>query len=278
MLVDVIYEKPTKIEEVSRLKEEGGILFSGGTDVFVKIRKGVVSPRMLIDTKGIETPKIECDEKEIRIYMNTTYTDVLRSKCISNFPILESIIKKVGSKQIRNRGTPVGNIGNASPAGDFLLATYLLDGEVIIAPDMKRVPVKDLVKGPGKVELSKGEFIYGVALKKFEGYKSYFEKVGRRNALVIAIASIGVLVKTNENNIEDIRIAYGSLGPTIVRFEDLESEMKGRKFSLETFKEFASKYMERIKPISDVRASKEYRKLLSKNLLIKAFHVLSKRL
>ncbi len=264
------YVAPATVEELSKYKKDGGRLFSGGTDLFVKIKAGALKPSLVVDTKKIETPKIECEE-ELKIYMNTTYTDVLKSECARKFDLLLKILIEVGSPQIRNRGTPVGNIGNASPAGDFLLSTYIHDGTVVVAPSMREIPISEFVKGPGKIDLSDEEFIYAVSLKSLDGYRTYYEKVGRRNAMVISIASIAVAIKMQGNVIEDARIAYGSVGPTIVRFKDLEEKLIGERPKRELFESIAKEYSDRVKPISDVRASAEYRKKLVENLLMKAY-------
>ncbi len=268
------YAAPKTLEEISRLKEEGGVLFSGGTDVFVKMRAGVLKPSLLIDTKRVELPKIECNGS-MTIYMNTTYTDVLKSDCAKKFPLLMKILIEVGSPQIRNRGTPIGNVGNASPAGDFLLSTYVYDSKVVLAPSMREIPMRELVTGPGKLSLEKGEFIHSIKIEPLEGYRFYYEKVGRRNALVISIASIAVALKEKDGVVEDVRIAYGSVGPTIVRFEDLEEKLRGKRFERNTVEEIAKEYEARVKPITDVRATAEYRKKLVKNLLLKAYLNLS---
>ncbi len=264
------YAAPVTLEELSELKKGGGKLFSGGTDLFVKMRAGVLKPDLVVDTKKVETPKLECD-KGLRIYMNTTYTDILKSGCARKYSLLMKILLEVGSPQIRNRGTPVGNLGNASPAGDFLLSTYVYDSKVIVGPSMREVPVKNFVKGPGKVDLSDEEFIYAVILEPLEGYTTYYEKVGRRNSMVISIASIAVALKIESGVIEDARIAYGSVGPTVVRFTDLEEKLIGERPKKELFESLAMEYSDRVKPITDVRASAEYRKKLTGNLLIKAY-------
>ena len=269
------YAAPKTLDEISKLKEDGGVLFSGGTDVFVKMRAGAMRPSLLVDTKGVELPKIECNGS-MAIYMNTTYTDVLKSDCAKNFPLLLKILIEVGSPQIRNRGTPVGNIGNASPAGDFLLSTYVYDSKAILAPSMREVSIRDLVIGPGKLSLEKGEFIHSIKIEPLEGYRFYYEKVGRRNALVISIVSIAIALKEKDGVVEDIKIAYGSVGPTIVRFEDVEEKLRGKRFERKIVEEIAEEYQERVKPITDVRATAEYRKKLVKNLLLKAFLNLSR--
>ncbi len=265
------YAKPSDLKEIATLKANGGVLFSGGTDVFVKMRNGVIAPKLLIDTKGIETPKIECVNGKMKIYMNATYRDLLESDCLKGFPLLREIVQEVGSTQIRNRGTPIGNIGNASPAGDFLLAAYLYDAVATIAPSMRKVEIPKLISGPGKLSLSEEEFIYSVEFYENRDYIGYYEKVGKRNAMVISIASLGLLLKVGDGRIEDVKIAFGSVGPTIVRYREFEEEYKDSKFDLKTFSELARGYMNMVKPISDVRASAEYRRLLVRNLLLKAF-------
>ncbi|WP_206076385.1 FAD binding domain-containing protein [Marinitoga lauensis] len=133
-----------------------------------------------------------------------------------------------------------------------------------------------MVTGPGKIALRPEEFISSIELRDRSEYEYYYEKVGKRNAMNIAIISIGVLLKLNNDTIEDIKIAYGSVGPTVMRFKELEKEMIGKKFSKETFEEFGEKYMQNINPITDVRATAEYRKKMVKNLLIKAYYKFSR--
>ena len=266
------YLRPKSILELSRAKKAGGILFSGGTDVFVKMRNRVIKPHLLVDTKGVKTEKMDFDGKFLTIYMNTTYSDLLKSEVVRKyFPLIFKIIKTVGSPQIRNRGTPVGNVGNASPAGDFLLSLYLYEASCVIAPVMREVKISELVKGPGKLDLGEDEFIYALKIPYLQGYEGHFEKVGARNAMVISIASIGVLVKRKENVIEDMRIAFGSVAPTVLRIREVEEHMKGERFSQDTFEKIGEEYEKLSRPITDIRASADYRKKLVRNLPLKAY-------
>ncbi|QTA37205.1 FAD binding domain-containing protein [Thermosipho ferrireducens] len=269
----VNYFRPKTIEEIAKIKQDtGGVLFSGGTDLFVKLRANTIKTDTVIDTKYIEKIPVEL-KSELIIPLNTTYSEIreiLEQK--KQFSPLVEIIKTIGSPMIRNRGTPIGNLGNASPAGDFLLACYLYDAEVTIEPTKRKCHISDFIKGPGKVDLSREEFIYAVKIPNLDGYEYYFEKVGRRNAMIISIVSLGILLKRNQNKIEDIRIAYGSVAPTIVRFKDIERSLIGKELTLEMFEEIAKEYQHRVNPITDVRASKEYRKKLVYNLLLKAYN------
>jgi xanthine dehydrogenase FAD-binding subunit len=268
------YYRPKTIDELSELKlKTNGSLFSGGTDLFVKLRAGSIDTDTVIDTKYLDSKKIEITNKKLFIPINATYSELrkfIKQNNVNN--ILVNIVKTIGSPMIRNRGTPIGNITNASPAGDFVLASYLFNGEVIIEPTSRKIPVKEFIKGPGKINLEQNEFVYGIELEILDDYKFYFEKVGRRNAMIISIASIGLLLKEKDNKISDIRIAFGSVAPCILRDEKLEKSLIGETINEELFKHIAIEYQKLSSPITDVRATKEYRKTLVHNLVIKAYN------
>ena len=268
------YYKPQTVEEISELKRNGNAkLLSGGTDLMVKIRAKVIKPEIVIDTKGLGKKPISFEEGKVIIPINTTYSELIDNEEFNKkFPMVVEIMKKIGSPQIRNRATPIGNIANASPAGDFLLATYLFRGYTEIKPSNKKIKISTLVTGPGKISLKPEEVISSIELRERRGYQYYYEKIGKRNAMNISIISIGVLLKTKENIIEDIKIAYGSVGPTVMRFKDIEKEMVGKPFSKETFEKFGEIYMKNINPITDVRATAEYRREMVKSLLVKAYY------
>ena len=271
------YVRPSTEDELTKHLKNGGILFAGGTDIFVKLRAGIINPQLLIDSKNIPISPIEFEGEKLKIYMNNTYAELLENNEVKEkYPLLYKVALSIGSTQIRNKGTMIGNIANASPAGDFLLSSYLYDANVIIKPSNRIVPIQQFIKGPGKTDLSDGEYIYSLEFPYLENYKFYYEKVGRRNEMIIAIASLGILLKCNDNNlIEDIRIAYGSVGPTVVRFKDYEKEFIGKEFREELFEKMAESYKDRIRPIDDVRGSADYRKKVVKNLLLKAYHNLA---
>jgi len=268
------YFRPKTIDELSELKlKTKGYLFSGGTDLFVKLRAGTIDTDTVIDTKYLNSKKIEITGNKLFIPINATYSELrmfIKQNNVNN--MLENIVKTIGSPMIRNRGTPVGNISNASPAGDFVLASYLFNAQVIIEPTSRKLPVKDFIKGPGKIDLRENEFVYGIELEILNDYKFYFEKVGRRNAMIISIASLGLLLKEKDNKIKDIRIAFGSVAPYILRDENLEKSIIGETINEELFKHLAIEYQKLSLPITDVRATKEYRKSLVHNLVIKAYN------
>jgi len=263
--------KPRTLEELFSVKKKvKGTLFSGGTDVQVKIRSGTLNPTALIDTKGIDTEKIAKSDGMLSIRMNTTYSDMAGSD-LSEFPILQKIIPTIGSTQIRNRGTPLGNVCNASPAGDFLLACYLYDASIRLLPTGRVLKVEEFIKGPGNTALEPCEVAYELQFPVMNNYLCFFEKVGKRNSMNIAIVSVGILLKLEDGIVKDIRIAFGSVCPTVFRSTKLEKKIIGSRFEASVFKEMAQKYSNAVSPISDVRATADYRRKLVRNLLTKAY-------
>jgi len=214
------------------------------------------------------------------IRMNTTYSDML-SFDLHEFPILQKIIPTIGSTQIRNRGTPLGNVCNASPAGDFLLSCYLYDASIRLLPTERVVKVEEFIKGPGNIALEPYEVAYELQFPVMNNYLCFFEKVGKRNSMNIATVSAGILLKLERCIVKDIRIALGSvcpnvfrsteLDPNVFRSTELEKKIIGSRFELPVFKEIAQEYSNAVSPISDVRATADYRRKLVRNLLIKAY-------
>jgi CO/xanthine dehydrogenase FAD-binding subunit len=163
-----------------------------------------------------------------------------------------------------------GNLQNASPSGDGILALMLLGASLILRSlkGKREVYVEDFILGPGRTVLEKDEFIECIVIKKsFADFSHYFEKVGLRNAMIIAVASMGILLKLQENRIVDVRIGFGAVAPTAVRAKVCESFMKGKILNEELLEAAGEIIVNEISPIDDLRASAEYRKKVCRNLL-----------
>ena len=243
-------------------------IMSGGTDLLVKIRIGKVNPQKVVSTSKISTLHfIDDNDDELVIGSTITHTELLEYEPLKEeFPILFDAIYTIGSPQIRNRGTLVGNVMNASPAGDGLLALYLLDAQVEIS-NGDIIDVDEFVIGPGRTILPKGEYVKSIHIPKFKWDHHYFEKVGQRNSMTISIASIGWLMKCGNGAIKNFRLAFGSVAPTILRLKDVEEFAKGKKVDEKFVRSLSTAVKERVSPIDDVRGSAQYRKRLCSNLV-----------
>lgn len=268
---------PESFDELWRLLSDHpeARIFAGGTDLLVWMRSGRIKPAALIGLERIEALQgvVETDDG-VRIGAGVTHETLLENPVIRRlFPVLTQALKTLGSPHIRHRGTIGGNIMTASPAGDSLPPLYLLGASVEVrsAHGVRHLPVETFILGPGRTALAADEILAAVFLPRPVGTSlQYFEKVGLREAMACAVASLAaVLGLSPSGTIESARLAWGSVGPTVVRLPEIESALVGRPFTRETFEAMVPLVGAQLSPISDVRASAAYRKLVAGNLLLR---------
>ena len=245
---------------------------AGGTDLFVRIRKGIENPPFLVYLGELpELQGIRLREEGAEVGAAVTHAELLRSPLSARVPILRLAISALGAPAIREMGTLAGNLANASPAGDGLVPLYLLEVTVRLAgPDGEReIPVEEFVLGPGKTALRPGEIIRSLWIPFPEGKPlPYFRKVGRRRALVIAVASLGALIWLEGDVIGKARLALGSVAPTVLRPREVERTLVGLPLEPEALRPAAELLSRATQPISDLRASADYRRKVAGNLLL----------
>jgi len=274
---------PREPEELWELLEKEPLagIFAGGTDLLVKMRSGLFNPPCLICLERLKAFQgVREIGEEIFIGAATTHSRLIADPSVRrHFPVLIKGASVLGSPPIRHMGTIGGNIVTASPAGDTLPALYVLEAEVEIgsAGRTRRVPLSQFITGPGTVDLRKGEALIGVWLKKTSAWKvSHYEKVGRRKAQACAVASMAALVNVSgSGKIEDARLAWGSVGPTVVTSTEVEAALIGESLTLDTLKRVAQLVEEAVSPIGDVRATARYRRVVAGALLVRLASVAS---
>ena len=249
-------------------------VMAGGTDLLVKWRAGSVAPGSLVCLEKAEgIAGIAVRDGHIRIGAATTMAAILESAPVrEHLPLLHQAAGVFASPPVRNMATIGGNICTASPAADTLPPLHVLGAEVeIVSPSGKRrMPIADFVTAPGKTALAPGELLGMVAVPvPLPRAIQHYEKVGRRKALAIAVVSLAALLRIEEGVIEEARLAWGSVGPTIVRCPEAETLLQGRPATIETFREAGQSVRSAVKPISDIRASAEYRRQVAANLLLR---------
>ena len=260
--------------EVLRAEPQAAV-YAGGTDLLVKLRQGLVDPSCLVCLERIEELKgVQEFGHEVFIGACSTHAYLLANPIIrSNFPVLTKALELLGSPPIRNMGTIGGNICTASPAADSLPPLYVLEAEVEIRSKntSRRMALKEFIQGPGKTSLQPGEIVSGIWVKKAPGYNlHHFEKVGQRKALAISIASLAGLLRASEKGvIEEARFAWGSVGPTIITSPEVEKAVVGNRLSRPILEKAACLARSAVEPIDDIRASGEYRRLVSGNLMVR---------
>jgi CO/xanthine dehydrogenase FAD-binding subunit len=197
----------------------------------------------------------------LTIGAGVTCATLERSPFTEIVPALAQAARTVGSPQIRNAATIGGNLGTASPAGDLLPALSALDATVVCeqANGARAVSVHDFLVGPKRNALEPPELITAIRVPVFLGGQEFL-KVGTRNAMVIAVANVAVVAGTDVRGHGDVRVALGSVGPTVIRARAAEQWFAARGFDPAAIDEFAGRVAAEARPIDDQRSTADYRR------------------
>lgn len=269
----VDYYKPRTISDALSLQSESSVFIAGGTDLGVLLSDFIVEPEALIDITGIEELKgIRVTDKEIIIGACAGIGETAVHKSI---PVcLAEGAASIGSPQIRNMATIGGNICNASPCGDTLTPLLVLDAVFVISgmDGEKYVKCSDFFLGPKKTVLKEKELLKEIRIpvEKLKGI-SDFRMIGKRNGQTISQVNAAVWVDIRDGIIKDIRIAAGSVAPVPLRLIKTEQAVTGLSLNSDTMKILIQTAENEIKPISDVRATDEYRRSLIGAMLKEMF-------
>ncbi len=257
------YLKPASLEDAVALLAEhgdGARVLAGGTDVVALLRDDAIAPEVVVDIKGIDgLADIRIAGDRLFIGPLATFTDLIESKLIREiFPLFYEVAVKVASKGIRNRATIVGNICSAVPSCDAGPALLVYDAQVLIlGPNGERtVHIDEWFTGPKKTDLQSGELVIGLEMSSLEqACGGSYVKLGRYRGEDLAQASVAVLISPDY----EYRVAFGAVGPVPVRARKLEAAIKGDEPTDEVL-EIARKFIAReTSPITDIRATAEYR-------------------
>jgi CO/xanthine dehydrogenase FAD-binding subunit len=254
---------PETLEEALEVRavHPEAIAVAGGTDLWVEVNAGRVRPPALLDLSRVdELKRWERLNGTVFVGAGMTFAAIIDE--LGDFPPLVEAARSVASPQIRNRATIGGNLATASPAGDSIPVLVAYDAEVVVAAAggrWRRIPLEDFLAGPKRTTLAPDELIAGVTWSPASGPGS-FVKVGRRNAMAIAVAS-ACLQLDEEHSV--VRLALGSVGPTVLRArraEQLGAEVFDRGASAAALVEFGRLAAAEAHPIDDLRGSAAYRR------------------
>lgn len=255
---------PANLEEcldaLSKHKSRASIL-AGGTDLMVGLRSGIKKPYYLLDISGLdELRSVDRSDWFLRIGALATHSEIAEK--VSGIDCLSRAALSIGSPQIRNMGTLGGNLANASPAADLYPPLMVLDAQVNLKSKSRErtVAISDLPKGPNATILAPDEMIIGVSFKVPERFYSGFIKIGLRTALSISVASAALLATYKRDGFESVRVACGAVAPTPIRLKSVEALLSNSSYSPEILKEVAKVAQSECSPISDIRATADYRR------------------
>lgn len=276
----------TSIDEAcaSLAAHPDALVLAGGTDLMVEVNRGVRTIGHVVAVDRIPELRgwsLEGDRADVlRLGAGTTCTDLAEPALASLVPALAQAARTVGSPQIRNAATLGGNLATASPAGDTLPVLAALDAEIELqsAGGARRLPLDEFVTGVKANALIPGELITVIRVPVLEGPQEFL-KVGTRNAMVIAVTSLALVVDRPGRN---VRIALGSVAPVPLRAVEAEV-LVAERLDFENMASpdsdlvdrFADLVADAARPIDDHRSSAAYRRhavrVLARRAILRAF-------
>jgi CO/xanthine dehydrogenase FAD-binding subunit len=268
-------QEPRNLEDaLERLAREPGAWkpFAGGTDLMVLLEAGKLSHRKFLSIwKLPELRGIVVTPAHVTLYALTTYSEIRRHELLAReFPLLCRAAAETGSIATQNRGTLGGNIANASPAADSppALLVYDADLELVSAGGTRWVPYHGFWKGYKQLAMRDGELIRAIRLPRDKSLsKQFYRKVGTRRAQAISKVCVAGAAHMDAGQIIDVRIALGSVAPTVLRAIETEKVLRGEK-PVPAILQVAQQALAReIAPIDDIRSSARYRLRVAQNLL-----------
>jgi CO/xanthine dehydrogenase FAD-binding subunit len=266
---------PQNLEEALALleREPGAWMpLAGGTDLMVLFEAGKLSHRKFLSIwKLAELKGIEVAPGAVTLGALTTYTEVQAHPVLQReFPLLCRAAAETGGIATQNRGTLAGNIVNASPAADSPPALLVYDAELelVSARASRWLSYHGFHTGYKKMILQSEELIRRIRLpRRTKPWKQYYRKVGTRKAQAISKVCFAGAADVAGGEIRDVRIALGSVAPTVVRCVETEALLKGRKLTPAVLGAAQAALSREIAPIDDFRSTALYRLRVALNLL-----------
>ena len=262
------YYEPASLAEASdllrRLGKDASII-AGGTDLLVEMKEELRSVLHLVNIKKIPNLRDFTYDPAagLRFGALVTVREIETSPhVIGNYPNLAKAVSLLGSVQVRNRATIVGNIC-ASPSADTI-PPLIADGaslSVYNGGTERTILLEDFFTGPGRTVLSPGDIVTGISLPapRPTSGRAYI-KHGRRKAMELATVGVAVSIEHVAGQCSDIRIALGAVAPTVIRARRTEDLIRGRRIDAALLAEAAESAMQEATPIGNVRASAAYRR------------------
>lgn len=268
--------RPTSVEAALAAYKSSGnnaVYVAGCTDVLVAVRESDrFDGKCVIDLTGIAAMReITEDETSVTIGAGCTHEQIADAPLIRKYAsTLCEACARVGSPQIRHRGTLGGNIANASPAADSLAPLALLKAEARLcgSEGERTLPVTELITGMGKTALRDGELLTAVILPKPKpDWKQRFYKLGRREALAISRLTVCAGARCEDGKIDDLRVSFGAAFARPMCIEEAGAFAQGKTPTPALLREIAELAAAQIPKIAGIRASTKYKQPVSAKLL-----------
>jgi len=261
-------------EALRRLADEPNVWtpFAGGTDLMVLLESAKLKKKQYLDLWPLkELRGIREAPDTVTIGALSTYSDLLESGLIrTEFPLICDAARETGAIAIQNRGTIGGNIANASPAADLPPALLVYDASLEIRSTRGRrvVTYAQFHTGYKVMDLAPDELITAIMLPRgLTRTAASYRKVGTRRAQAISKVCFAATAHIEDGVVRDIRVALGSVAPTVVRCTKTEEKLRAERLTPEVIAAARLQIDRDIAPIDDIRSNERYRRLVAGNLL-----------
>lgn len=266
---------PTTLKEaLDILSKHDCYIMAGGTDLMVQKHKSSgLLPNFdkdilyVMNIKELDYIKVDSGGN-LRVGAMNRYCELMNSSLVPD--IFKTVFQEIASPNIRNMATLVGNIANASPAGDSIVPLNLFGASVVLQSieGTRTVLVEDFIQGVRKIDRHPNELITEVIIPNAD-LNFYYRKIGSRRAESITKVSLMGGYKVEGNKVKDLRICFGSISTKVIRNHFIEEKYTGIHVNelRARIDDIINEYDHEIKPITDQRSTKEYRTKVAKNLL-----------
>lgn len=265
------YHRPVALLRAIELLARGGdrtAVLAGGTDLLVWMKEGLCAPAVVVDVKAIaELHRLEFLGNALFVGASVTFTELIESPVVrEQFPLLWECSRTVASVGVRNRATLVGNICSAVPSLDGAPALLVYEATVAVegAAGRREVPIHEWFLGPRKTALRPGEIATGVLIPLSETkHGACYVKLGRYSGEDLAQVGIGILALPHDQ----YRVSFCAVAPAPARAARIERWLNGKSLTEQVLRQTKDLVSEEIHPITDIRASKEYRLHMARIML-----------
>jgi len=266
-LPDFDYYAPDSVEAVSRLlaEHDGAMILSGGTDVITKMKNAVIAPKVLVSLKKVPGLKrIEYVEgRGVVIGGASTHNDLIFSEVLNRkYNSVSSAAQTMAANQVRHAGTIAGNIMTAVPSSDLppILIALNAIATFVGLKGSRTLQVEDIFVGPGETVVERDEVLTEIVIPDQAMTGSSYFKYALRKSGALATVGVAVALQMDGGVIRDIRVAFGAVAPVPMRAPMVEAFLKGKEATDENLEAAAAIAAGECKPITDHRASEEYRR------------------
>jgi len=276
-LVTADFMAPRTVDEFAAMREAhpDALILAGGTDIGLWVTKQLRSLPTLIYIGAVrELRCIRRTADTLEIGAAVTLTDAWKS-ITSVYPQLADLAQRFASPPVCNSGTLCGNVANASPVGDSMPALIALGAQVHLrcGDRHRQLPLEDFYLGYQKKDLQPGEFVSSVSVPlPHAGQFVASYKVSKRFDQDIAAVCAAFAIDLDGDTIRQARIAFGGMAAVPARAPQAEAALTGQRWTLQAMERAAQSLSTDFQPLTDMRASRDYRLQAAKNALLRCFH------